>query len=156
MKLGTTRFGEMDLPEETIIHIPEGILGFPNDRHYVVLEHDAEGTPFKWLQSCDSDSLAFIVIDPRLIAQPYRLEFDEETVNFFGSIVPEEFVPMVIVNVPKNQPIEMTANMKAPILVHISRRMGRQIVLSADEYSITHRIFPDGALEEPIAAQSAR
>ena len=40
MKIQTTRFGEIDFPEEVILEFPEGILGFPNDRQFVLLEHD--------------------------------------------------------------------------------------------------------------------
>jgi len=161
MKVATTRFGEMEIPENSIIHIPEGILGFPNNRRYVLLEHDAEGTPFKWLQAVDSERLAFIVVDPRHILPEYRVEFDEETVALFGAIVPEDFDSMVIVNVPRENPIAMTANLKAPIIVHYPKRIGRQIILRNEDYSITHRIFPepsseDDGAERPVkAAQSA-
>jgi flagellar assembly factor FliW len=110
-----------------------------------VLEHDAEGTPFKWLQSVQSKQLAFIVIDPRLLLEDYRLEFDEEAVLLFGSIVPDDFIPMVIVNVPKDTPVAMTANLKAPIIVHEDKRVGMQVILDNEEYSITHRLFPDQA-----------
>jgi len=155
MKVATTRFGEMEIPDGLVIQVPEGILGFPNDRRYVVLEHDTEDTPFKWLQSVDSRQLAFIVIDPRHILPDYRLEFDEETVAEFGSIVPDAFIPMVIVNVPKDRPIEMTANLKAPIIVHETKRVGRQIILRTQDYSLTHRIFPEDESERVGADQAA-
>ncbi|MCX7015522.1 MAG: flagellar assembly protein FliW [Candidatus Sumerlaeota bacterium] len=155
MKVATTRFGEMEVPDGLVIQVPEGILGFPSDRRYVVLEHDTEDTPFKWLQSVDSKQLAFIVIDPRLLIPDYRLEFDEETVAEFGAIVPEEFIPMVIVNVPKDRPIEMTANLKAPIIVHETKRIGRQIILRSQDYSLTHRIFPEAEGDQAGAGQAA-
>ncbi|OPZ18707.1 MAG: Flagellar assembly factor FliW [candidate division BRC1 bacterium ADurb.BinA364] len=146
MKIATSRFGTMNIPDNKIINIPEGILGFPNDRRFVILDHDADDTPFKWLQSADSASLAFIVIDPRLMVAGYQLEFDEQSVALFGPIVPSEFIPMVIVNVPQSDPIKMTANLKAPIVVSEEKRLGRQIILSSEEYSIVHRIFPDAPL----------
>lgn len=143
MKVATSRFGDMEIPEEVIIRIPEGILGFPEDRRFAVLEHDAEGTPFRWLQSLDTPSLAFIVVDPRLFEPAYRLEFDEDTVGLFGPVVAEDVVPMVIVNVPKTHPIAMTANLRAPIIVHATKRLGRQIVLMNEEYLISYRLFPE-------------
>jgi len=154
MKVATTRFGEMDIPDELAVRMPEGILGFPEDRRFVVLEHDTEGTPFRWLQSMDSPQLAFIVVDPRLFDPAYRLEFDEETIALFGPIVPEDIVPMVIVNVPKDRPVEMTANLRAPIIVHAVKRLGRQIILANEDYAISYRLFPDAVQAQQSKAAS--
>jgi flagellar assembly factor FliW len=143
MKVATTRFGEMELADDLIIQMPEGILGFPDDRRYVVLEHDAEGAPFKWLQSVDTPELAFIVIDPRHLVDNFILEFDEDSRNLFGDAPADEFVPMAIVNVPAEEPIKMTANLRAPIVAHVGRRLARQVVLDSEDYSLHHRIFAD-------------
>jgi len=65
MKIHTTRSGDIETPDKDIISLPEGILGFDDSSEYVLLEHDSEGTPFKWLQSTSDPNLAFIVMDPR-------------------------------------------------------------------------------------------
>jgi len=48
MKVKTSRFGELDVPRDKIIHMPLGILGFQNSFNYFVLDY-AEDSPFKWL-----------------------------------------------------------------------------------------------------------
>ena len=144
MKVQTTRFGEIDIREEHIISIPEGILGFPDSRRFVLLEHDSEGTPFKWLQSVEKPSLAFIVIDPNLMVPDYQVELDSETAELFGAeIAGDQLVTMSIVNVPRENPIAMTVNVRAPIVVHAEKRLGRQVILPNEDYQIRHRIFPD-------------
>ncbi|MFW5870361.1 MAG: flagellar assembly protein FliW [Candidatus Sumerlaeota bacterium] len=144
MKVETTRFGQIDVPEGDIINLPEGVLGFPEATRYVLLEHDSEGTPFKWLQSLDDPNLAFIVIDPHMVVEGYVVEFDEEMQDEVGcKYADEKFAMMAIVNVPQDQPIEMTVNVRAPIIVHTEKRVGWQVILPNEEYPIRHRLFAD-------------
>jgi flagellar assembly factor FliW len=146
MKINTSRFGSIEVPEDQFITIPEGILGFPDHRRFVLLEHDSEGTPFKWLQSVDRADLAFIVMDPLLLMENYLVDIDDETAALFGvAKMDEQFALMAIVNVPRENPIAMTLNVRAPIAVHLERRLGRQIVLANEDYPIRLRIFPDPA-----------
>ncbi len=152
MKFRTTRFGELELPDSDAITLPEGILGFPDSRRFVLLEHDAEGTPFKWLQAVENPSLAFVIMDPHLLVSGYEIVFDEEAIQTLGSekFDEENFAAMVIVNIPHGDPIHMTANLRAPIIVRLDTRMGQQIVLANEDYPIQHRIFQE-IEEEPAS-----
>lgn len=122
--------------------MPEGLLGFPDDHRYAILHKEGDQPPFQWLQSLDTPELAFVVVDPRLFEPSYRLEFDEETVALFGSIVPEDIQPIVILNVPTTAPGNITANMRAPVILHLTRRLGRQIILENESYLIMHPLVP--------------
>lgn len=156
MRIETTRFGEIEVPETDFILLPEGILGFPDSTRYVLLEHDSEGTPFKWLQSLDDANLAFIVMDPRLLVERYEIEEDTDVAAKLGSgNTAENTALMAIVNVPPDRPIEMTANVRAPIVVDAEKRTGWQIVLSNDSYPVRHRIFADPQ-EESANAQAGQ
>jgi flagellar assembly factor FliW len=144
MRISTTRFGELNVPDTRIITLPEGILGFPNDHRFVLLEHDSEGTPFKWLQSADSPQLAFIVMDPQTVVDNYRVALDAESAGNLGADeIGDEFAMMAIVNIPHDNPIAMTVNVRAPIIVHSEKRIGYQIILTNEDYPIRHRIFPE-------------
>lgn len=160
MKIQTSRFGEISIPEEKLIHLPDGILGFEQSHSYVLLEHDSEGTPFKWLQAADDPNLAFIVIDPNLVADNYSVQLDDEAARQIGcaDASGEDFAMMAIVNIPKDEPIKMTVNLRAPILVHLSQRRGWQVILPDEAYPIRHRIFPDeaDATDPENAGQSSR
>lgn len=156
MKVQTTRFGEIDIPEGHVINIPEGIPGFPESQSYVLLEHDSEGTPFKWLQSLENGALAFIVMDPQLVVNNLPVELDGESRQIFGAEkLDERFVLMCIVNVPHESPMEMTINLRAPILVHLEKRIGKQIILADENCSIRHRIFPDPLPDTPATANGS-
>lgn len=142
MKIQTTRFGEIEFPEEVLLHFPEGILGFPSDRHYVLLEHDIEESPFKWLQSLESPDLAFIVLDPLMLVNHYPVMVDIDTSRLIGLRDLSQCAYMSIISVPNNDPARMTANMKAPLVVNSENRMGRQIILGSQTFSIHEPVFP--------------
>ena len=63
MLIKTSRFGEIEVQEDQIITIPSGLIGFSEDRRFVIREDEA-AKPFLWLQSVDNDALAFVMIEP--------------------------------------------------------------------------------------------
>jgi flagellar assembly factor FliW len=142
MKIRTTRFGEIEFPNEVVLTFPEGILGFPDYHRYVLLEHDLEHSPFKWLQSVEAPELAFIVLDPMMLVGDYPLHLDSDTCRMIQVSDPNQCAYMVILNIPKDEPIKMTANMKAPLVVNATARLGRQVVLSSQAYSVSENVFP--------------
>ena len=155
----TTRFGEIEFGEEVVITFPDGILGFPEERRYLLLEHDAAGSPFKWLQSLDNPDLAFIVVDPSLIDPTYNVDLDTDLVRLIGTDDPQQCAVMCIVNVPHDHPVHMTANLKAPLVVSVETRRGRQTILGSQAYAISTPVFPhlaDSAEEEDSAPLVSR
>jgi len=118
-------------------------LGFPNDRRYILLEHDAEESPFKWLQSLDSPDLAFIIVDPLFITPRYSLEIDVDTARLIGTNKQEACAVMSIVNVPHEAPIRMTANLKAPLVVNVETRTGRQVIMGSSAHNISAPVFTE-------------
>ena len=65
MKINTTRFGTIDVNEDQVITLAEGMLGFSECSRYVMMD-DEIGEPFMWMQSLDVPSLACVVIDPAM------------------------------------------------------------------------------------------
>ncbi|MGH7229813.1 MAG: flagellar assembly protein FliW, partial [Nitrospiraceae bacterium] len=72
MNISTSRFGTIDAPEQAILTFPSGVIGFPASTRYVLLDHDRD-VPFKWLQSLDEGTLAFVVTDPVMCKQDYQV-----------------------------------------------------------------------------------
>lgn len=142
MKFTTTRFGEIEFPEEVVLSLPAGILGFPGDRRYILLEHNVESSPFRWLQSLDSPGLAFIVVDPSMIDPRYRIDLDRDSALCIGTSNPADCAIIAIINVPHENPIAMTANLKAPVVINAENRIGRQLILSSNLFSLNAPVFP--------------
>ena len=143
MKFNTTRFGEIEFPEDVVMTFHEGILGFPQEKRYILLEHEAEGSPFKWLQSLENPNLAFIIVDPLFLEQRYSFEIDVDTAKLIGTNSSDGCAVMAIVNVPQDSPIRMTANLKAPLIVNVENRAGRQVIMGSSAYNMNSPIFPE-------------
>ena len=65
MILETSRFGCLEVDEDRLITFEEGILGFPDQREYALVQ-TGEKSAFYWLQAVGRLELAFVVCDPRM------------------------------------------------------------------------------------------
>ena len=143
MMIQTSRFGAVTLQGEDIIDFPEGILGFNDLRKFVLLD-DPNDEIFAWLQSCEVSQIAFPVLEPELFSQAYQISLTKHDLESLGlPVIPGE-KPRVrsfsIITIPED-PTQMTANLKAPIVINIEKRMARQIVLQDNHLAIREPIF---------------
>lgn len=141
MKLQTTRFGEIEVKETEIITLPEGLVGFPEYTRYVLLDHDKD-SPFKWLQSVDEGSVAFVVMSPLMFRPDYSIEVTEDEVSGLGLEAVNDAVISVIVTIPSD-PKKMSANLKAPLIFNTKNRLGKQIIVKETEYQTKHFIIDE-------------
>jgi flagellar assembly factor FliW len=126
MMVNTTRFGPVEVDDSRLIVFPKGILGFPKFKKYVLLQ-PAEGSFFYWLQSVDTPDLAFVVTDPSLFVSSYRVPLRPEQLQEMGIEALDEAQVFVIVN--KRGQL-LTGNLQGPLVIHVARRTGEQLVLS--------------------------
>lgn len=129
MKVNTTRFGEIDIEENKIIHFPLGIPGFTNLKRYILLDYK---DPIKWLHAVDDPDVAFIVADPFGLFPDYSLTVEDDVEEFLEIKDAAETVVLVILNVADNR---LNANLKAPIIVNTSKLKATQMILEDDRYS---------------------
>ncbi|RDB35519.1 flagellar assembly protein FliW [Spirobacillus cienkowskii] len=141
MKVNTSRFGEVEINEGDIISLPEGLIGFPELNQFILLDHDTD-SPFKWLQSTNEATMAFIVISPLSFRPDYMVEVTEEEVAALKLTNPNEAVISVIVTIPMD-PKKMSANLKAPLVFNLSNRLGKQLVLKDPQYQTKHFIMEE-------------
>ena len=140
----TTRFGEIDLSDEKIIHIPSGLIGFSDKSKYTLLEHK-KGSPFLWLQSVEDGALAFVLIDPLLLKPDYELQIGPEDMKSLDlTEAPDGIQTLVIVNITPGEKLELTANLLGPIVINVRKKLAKQIVLPDGRYSLRHPIPTNG------------
>ena len=141
VKVKTLRFGEMEVKKTDIIQLPKGLVGFPELKKFVMLDHD-DNSPFKWLQSLDDGTLAFVLINPLLFRPDYLVEVNQPEVEDLNLTKEEDAVISVIVTMPTN-PQNMTANLKAPLVFNLKNRKGKQIILNSSDYGTRHSIVEE-------------
>ena len=139
MLIQTSRFGPVTLQDEDIIEFPEGILGFNDLRQFVLLD-DPNDEIFAWLQSCEVAQIAFPVLEPELFSASYRVALTKHDLESLGLQSAEKIRSFSIITIPED-PTQMTANLKAPVVINIERRTARQIVLQDNNLAIREPIF---------------
>lgn len=141
MQIQTTRFGSVQLKSEDILNFSEGLLGFADLRKFVLLD-DPNDEIFAWLQSCESPAVAFPVLEPELFSNMFKINLtkaDLEALHLRGA-EDKGIRTFTIVTIPED-PTQMTANLKAPIVINVKDRMARQCVLQDNNLAIREPIF---------------
>jgi len=138
LSVRSTRFGEIEVREEDLLEFPEGLPGFPFHRRFFLVGE--EGQPIRWLHSAEDGSLALPVADPFLILPTYEAEVCDEDLSPIGPFSPEDLVLLCVLVIPSGDPLSMTANLKAPIVINVKTRKGKQVLVSGD-YPIRHPVF---------------
>lgn len=134
MKVNTRLFGEIDVAEEKIIHLENGIVGFPDLQKFTLIydSDDEDNTSIMWFQSLDEPQFALPVLSPKDVRPDYDPTINDEYLTPLGDLNEDNLLVLVTVKVPKN--IEsMTVNLKAPIVINSDTRKGDQIIVEDDE-----------------------
>lgn len=150
----TTRFGQIDINEEQVITLAEGMLGFSECSRFVLMD-DEIGEPFKWMQSVDIPSLAFVVIDPAMILPSYHFSVKKEQIKAVETEKVDELQVYVIVTMASNI-LDVTVNLQGPLVVNRDRRLGMQLVLNDPNFSTRHPLFTDQPESEGEAIEAVR
>lgn len=139
MQIQTSRFGNITINEDDVLNFPEGLLGFSDLDRFVLLD-DPSDEIFAWLQSCDEPSIAFPVLEPELFAENFQLSLSKSDLKSLNTEEVTGLRPFCIITIPED-PTMMTANLKAPVIINISQKMGRQCVLQDNKLEIREPIF---------------
>lgn len=139
MLIQTSRFGPVTLHDEDVIDFPEGILGFNDLRKFVLLD-DPNDEIFAWLQSCEIPQIAFPVLEPELFTQSYQVALTKHDLESLGLLAQDKTRAFSIITIP-DDPTQMTANLKAPVVINVEKRIARQIVLQDNNLAIREPIF---------------
>ncbi len=135
MKFHTKLFGEIEVPEESVIVFPQGLVGLPWLQRFVLIQEEGL-EPFFTLQSLDREDFALWVVPAVFIEPGYEPEVSEEEIFDLGN--PDDIVPLVIVwtEEVEDGSWRTFANMKAPILLNTSLRRGRQVIIDREDFPL--------------------
>lgn len=139
MKVHTSRFGLISITSEDVINFPEGLLGFNELRRFVLLD-DPTDEIFAWLQSCEEPGIAFPLLEPELFTNGYSVQLTKHDMEILGLQSKEGTRSFAIITIPAD-PTQMTANLKAPVVINVAKRVARQCVLQDNQLNIREPIF---------------
>lgn len=141
MQVATKRFGAVEVSSEQVLTFPEGLIGFPDYRDFVVINFEVQGDSVRWLQAVTEPALGFVALDPKAAFPDYDPEVGDSDLSGVEASAPDEVVLLSVVTVPKDIR-KMTANLQAPILINPEKRLGRQVIVTSPEYTTKHYVFP--------------
>ena len=134
MKVETTRFGVLEVDEQSTLQMPSGPLGFEEQTQFCLIQHRPD-TNFRWLQSMGDPNLAFVVVDPAEFFEGYEIEIADTAAEQLALREEQDALVLVILTIGEGAE-SVTANLAAPIVVNSKTLVGMQVVLQDERYSV--------------------
>ena len=155
MRFETARFGSVEVADDKILRFEYGLPGFPDCTQFIVMDHDKE-TPLKWLQCVDRPEVAFLVVEPEQVMSAYEVEVPETVLTLLGWDKDDDVSDLAVFVILHAEDAELSANLRAPIVVNIGKRLAFQLILDDMTTPLRYRIAPEGdAASEDGATKSA-
>jgi len=134
-------FGGVEINEKNVIKFIYGLPGFETLTKFIIT--DLKGyQPFRVLQSLEEPNVSMLILDIRLlrIRNQIRIPFKELKnigINPSKSIDDTEIYVILKVDSEKQQ---LTANIKAPVVINNKDRVGCQVILEDKNLSIEYSV----------------
>ena len=146
MQIETKFFGRLEVADESIFRFPSGMPGFEEQQSFVFLK-SAGMEPLLFMQSMTTAALCFIAL-PILAAEPhYQLQLcpdDRSELQLSDEIEPQigrDILCAAILCPGGGATPYPTANLLAPIVVNLQKRIGIQAIQNHSAYSHQHPIL---------------
>ena len=136
MRINTTRFGRIDVDAADVLHFPSGLPGLEDCRQWALLA-DIANDALGWLQSVGSAHVALPVVSPRRFVPEYQVRIPRSELTPLALGDARQAQVVVVVG---REGSGLTLNLKAPIVINLEGRTGRQVVASGDlplQYRLT-------------------
>jgi len=129
------QFGELDYSEESLILFPRGLPGFEQCRRFVLIDQP-EHAPLIHLQSLENAGVCFLAIPIHCIDPAYDLQLSKEEQDLISPADPL----LILALLAATEDGQITANLLAPIVIHLPTRVAVQSVRSDSVYSHEHPV----------------
>ena len=130
-----------DLPTDAADHalvFPDGLVGCPDWRRFVLMSAEDEALPVATLVSLDDPAVELLVTDPRLLLPDYDLKLSVEDRASIG--LQADAHPVVYCTLTLAADGLITANLLGPLVIDPRTRQARQVVLTDSGYSTRHPV----------------
>jgi flagellar assembly factor FliW len=142
MQVETRRFGTIEVDPDDEVSVPTGIPGFPDLRRVVLLgvgtapgqTELADDFSLYWMQDLDDGNLAFLCVVPWVVFPDYEIDIDERSLGIADD--GDVSVLALITTQREDGVAQMTANLRAPLVVDLRRRVLQQVILTDSKWPI--------------------
>ena len=145
MQIESTRFGMLEVRDDTVLTFPDGLIGLPGTKYALVAQSDK--TPFYWLHSVEYADLAVPVTTPWLFFSGYEVDIPDDEAERLGIVESNQAEIFCVVRATEELK-GFTINLAGPVIVNSEARLGRQIINGATGYSVRQPLFAEVELNE--------
>lgn len=146
----TCSSGEIDVTEDAMMTFPVGgLFGFEGVTRYAMLPAARRG--MWWLFSDETPSTCFVLADPFVLDAGYEIDLNERERSDLQIQSPNDVLVLVMLTLPSGAASSPTANMKAPIVFNITKRLAAQIVTRNEQHILQ---YPADISEYPLMEPS--
>ena len=135
MQIETTRFGQVQFEKTDVITFESGLIGMELCCRWVLLA-DANNLLLGWLQSLDRADVALAVVSPRRFVTDYQVRVRADDLEPLKLPAPEAAQVLVVVSKSGGS---LAVNLKAPVVINLEQRTGRQII-AKDDHEVQHLV----------------
>lgn len=128
LEIATSRFGVVRYEPDDILHFPVGMWGLEDCRNWILLGDD-QYQAMAWLQSVDHPRVALAVVSPRRFVPDYRMHVARAELEPLALSDIRDAQVLVVVGRAEHA---VTLNLKAPLVINLQRRLGRQVLTNGD------------------------
>ena len=142
MLIKTKIFGEVEISDEKILTFEDGIIGFPDLKHFTLIHDEEKGNDagIRYFQSIEEPGFAMPVMNPLMVCETYNPQVSEELLSDLGNLSDENIVVLVTVTVPTDL-TKMTVNLQGPIIINSDEKKGAQIIVEGNDYPVRVPIY---------------
>ncbi|MEI6256787.1 MAG: flagellar assembly protein FliW [Planctomycetota bacterium] len=141
MRITTVRFGRIDVDQADVLRFPSGLPGLEDCRDWALLA-DSDNNALGWLQSTTRGDIALAVVCPRRFVPDYQVRIPRS-----------ELTPLALADMRQAQVVVVVGktatglalNLKAPIVINLEARTGRQVIASGEmplQYELNTQRLP--------------
>lgn len=142
-----TRFGDLQVPEEQVFTFDEGLIGLPLLKRFCLIAAK-EDSPFRWMQSLDEPSMAFLIADPNRYLEDYAPVMSDEQAAGLGLEIETPTLVYTTACIPPGRPEAMTLNLAGPLIFNLENRRAAQLVIEDEAYPTKFSAFAQAPLQQ--------
>jgi len=109
----------------------EGIIGVPKARRFQLLEKP--GSSIRFLKCLDIEGFALPVVDPRVVDPAYKPSVSPRVTDALGLDSSGAVLLLAVATLDESG---AAANLRAPLLINVDRRLGIQLILDDPSLSL--------------------
>jgi flagellar assembly factor FliW len=132
------RFGTLQYDPADVIELPEGLIGLPKLRRWLMLDMDQD-LPMRWLQSLDRPEFGLPVMPPFFFADEYEIKASTSASRQLSTQGAPDLVTLIIATIHPGGEV-ITGNLRAPLILDAATRRGAQLALDDDRLSTRQEI----------------